>query len=46
MEIIITLIINPLHKYKKNIQPFILKTGDVINYQPNDNGPKSKLKAL
>ena len=30
----------------KNIQPFILKSGDSINNQPNDNGPNSTLKAL
>ena len=30
----------------KNIQPFILKSGDSINYQTNDNGPNSKLKAI
>ena len=24
----------------KNIQPFILRAGDSINYQPNDNGTK------
>ena len=30
----------------KNIQPFILKAGDYINDQPNDNGPNSKLKDL
>ena len=30
----------------KNIQPFILKVGDSINDQPNDNGPNSTLKAL
>ena len=30
----------------KNIQPFILKAGDSINDQPNDNGPNSTLKAL
>ena len=30
----------------KNTQPFILKAGDSINDQPNDNGPNSKLKAL
>ena len=30
----------------KNIHPFILKAGDSINDQPNDNGPNSKLKAL
>ena len=28
------------------IQPFILKAGDSINNQTNDNGPDSKLKAL
>ena len=26
----------------KNIQPFILKAGDPINDQPNNNGPNSK----
>ena len=31
---------------RKNIQPFILKTGDFINDHPNDNGPNSKLKSL
>ena len=30
----------------KNIQPFILKSGDSINEQLNDNEPNSKLKAL
>ena len=30
----------------KNIQPFILKAGDPINDQPNNNGPNSKLKSL
>ena len=30
----------------KNIQPFILKAGDSINEQINENGPKSKLKAI
>ena len=30
----------------KNIQPFILKAGDSINNQPNDNGPNSTLKAI
>ena len=30
----------------KNIQPFILKSGDSINDQPNDNRPNSTLKAL
>ena len=31
---------------RKNIHTFILKAGDSINDQPNDNGPNSKLKAL
>ena len=30
----------------KNIQPFILKVGDSINDQPNDNGLNSTLKDL
>ena len=30
----------------KNIQLFVLKSGDSINDQPNDNGPNSKLKSL
>ena len=30
----------------KNIQTFVLKAGDSINNQPNENGPNSKLKAL
>ena len=30
----------------KNIHSFILKAGDSINDQTNDNGPNSKLKAL
>ena len=30
----------------KNIQPFVLKTEDSINDQPNDNGPNYKLKYL
>ena len=30
----------------KNIHPFILKAGDSINDQINDNGPNSKMKAL
>ena len=34
------------HMQSKNIQPFILKLGDSINDQPNDNGPNSTLKAL
>ena len=31
---------------RKHIQPFIPKYCDFINYQPNDNGPNSKLKAI
>ena len=37
------------HTKKNNvqkIQPFILKSGDSINNQPNDNGPDAKLKSL
>ena len=30
----------------KNIQPFILKSGDSINDQPNENGLNLTLKAL
>ena len=30
----------------KNIQPFVLKSGDSINNQPNDNDPNAKLKSL
>ena len=30
----------------KNIHPFILKAGDSINKQPNDNRHNSKLKSL
>ena len=30
----------------KNIQPFVLKSGKPINYQPNYNGPNAKLKSL
>ena len=30
----------------KNIQPFVLKSGDSINDQPNDNVPNDKLKYL
>ena len=29
-----------------NIQPFVLKAGDSINNQTNENGPNSKMKAL
>ena len=32
------------HMQIKNIQPFILKAGDSINNQPNDNGPNSTLR--
>ena len=31
---------------RKNITPFILKAGDSINDQLNENGPNSTLKAL
>ena len=31
--------------YKK-VQPFVLESGDSINYHPNDNGPNAKLKSL
>ena len=34
------------HMQNKNIQPFILKVGESINDQPNDNGSNSTLKAL
>ena len=30
----------------KNIQPFILKAGESINDQPNENGPNSKINYL
>ena len=30
----------------KNTQPFAVKSGNPTNYQPNDNGPNSKLKSL
>ena len=30
----------------KNIQPFVLKSSNSINNQPNDNGPNTKLKSL
>ena len=30
----------------KNIQSFVLKTGDPTNYQLNDNGQNAKLKYL
>ena len=30
----------------KNIQPFVLKSGDSINNQPNDNVTNAKLKSL
>ena len=31
--------------YHQNIQPFILKTGNSLNNQPNDDGPNSKPKS-
>ena len=31
---------------RKNIQPFVLKYGDSITNQLNDNGPNAKLKSL
>ena len=34
------------HMQSKNIQSFILKVVDSINYQPNDNRPNSILKVL
>ena len=30
----------------KNIQPFVIKSREYINDQPNDNGPNYKLKSL
>jgi hypothetical protein len=33
------------YMHTKNIQPFILKSGDSTNDQPNDNGSNGKLKA-
>ena len=30
----------------RNIQPFVLKAGNSINDQPNDNGPNVKMKSL
>ena len=30
----------------KKIEPFILKAGEPINDQSNENGPNSKLKAI
>ena len=30
----------------KNVQPFLIKSGDSINDHPNYNGPDSKLKSL
>ena len=35
-----------IHMEHRNIQPFILKAGDSVNNQPNDNGLNSKLKSL
>ena len=31
---------------RKKIQPFVPKSGDSINCQPNDNGPNTKLRSL
>ena len=33
-----------IHMEHQRIQPFVLKSGDSVNNQPNDNGPNSKLK--
>ena len=30
----------------RNIEPFVLKSGDLINDHPNDNVPNAKLKSL
>ena len=30
----------------RNIQPFVLKAGDLIRHQPNYNGPNFKLKSI
>ena len=35
-----------IHMDHQNIRPFILKAGNSVNYQTNDNGPNSKLKSL
>ena len=34
-----------IHMDQQNIQPFILKAGESVNDQPNDNGTNSKLKS-
>ena len=35
-----------MHMERQNIQPFILKSGDSVNDQRNNNGPNAKLKSL
>ena len=35
-----------MHMGRQNIQPFVLKAGDSVNDQPNNNGPNSKIKSL
>ena len=35
-----------IHMEHRNIQPFILKLGNYVKYQPNDNRPDAKLKYL
>ena len=35
-----------VHMGRQNIRPFVLKAGDSVNDQTNDNGPNSKLKSL
>ena len=34
-----------IHAEHQKIQPFILKSGNSVNEQPNDNGTNSKLKS-
>ena len=35
-----------IHMDQQNIQPFILKAGESVNDQPNDNGTNDKLMSL
>ena len=35
-----------MHMELQNIQPFVLKSDNSVNYQPNDNGPNTKLNYL
>ena len=35
-----------IHMEHQNIQPFLLKPGDYVNNQPNDNGLNAKVKSL